>query len=38
MAAAMAKFIYKDIIYWYGIVDIIVSNRGLETKKITKQL
>ena len=37
-AAAVAKFIYEDIICWYGCVDIVVSDWGPKTKNIIKQL
>ena len=37
-AAAVAKFIYKDIFCQHSIVDIVVSDRGLETKDVTEQL
>ena len=37
-AAAVAKFIYKDIICWYECVNIVVSDWGPKTKDVIKQL
>ena len=37
-AAAVAKFIYEDIFCQHSIVNIIISDRGLETKDVTEQL